>query len=199
MCHLYSLPQNSRVALPHFTRPGRDWIKLVYIWLSHGTYCLGLPPGFLIKIFGIFKNIFWGHNQRLCAMRESNVNELDPIPSRLSEVRQSGPKILGTKPKTWNLKYPENLLFFFHKKLKSDTPAAKRVIFEVASTMTQSPSIWTNYPWLVIENLLLYDSLQAKIACSSMEMASTSRWRWITTFFKCITPSDHGKKLDRKL
>ena len=59
------------------------------------------------------------------------------------------------------------------KKLKYDTPTAKKgrfevastmtqspswiyhvfdksVIFEVASAMTQSPSIWTNYPWLVI-------------------------------------------------
>ena len=72
-----------------------DQVSYLTLLVFQRGQCFGavnvlMPSGFLIKIFGIFFRFSWGQNQRLCAARESNVNELDPIPSRSSEARQSG-------------------------------------------------------------------------------------------------------------
>ena len=59
-----------------------------------------MPPKNIFKNTKNFDQESWVQNQLLYAARESNVNELAPIPSRPSERRQSGPRILGAKPKT---------------------------------------------------------------------------------------------------
>ena len=88
-----------------------------------------LPPGKSKKNTKNFDQESWGQNQILCAARESNVNELDRIPSRPSEARQRGPRILGAKPNILKkMRYPENLIFFSLKKMKNSQNQVKNFV-----------------------------------------------------------------------
>ena len=69
-----------------FNKSSQD-LKVLFLHPSGALFVCGMPD---FSIFFLFA-FFW----KLCDMRESNVNQVNPIPSRPSEARQSGPRILG--------------------------------------------------------------------------------------------------------